>query len=181
MFISLTAIVALISVMALLVHPAAEERPDASLASDAWLEAFSLRAYRPMLRLASRDDGNYLKSARETGDFKRYRRIQRTLLREYLRSLSRDFQRLHAIAAEKSLRVKGGDGNSMALFEQHIGFIFHIWSIEARLLLRALIPHSIDLAPLLANVESLAADTRELIRPPLRFRPRALPQSNLSA
>ena len=158
--------------MALLVHPATEPPADAEvpLASDAWLDSFSLRAYKPMLRLASREDGHHLKSA----DLKRYRRMQRALLREYLRSLSRDFQRLLAIASEKNQRVQNGDGNhSMALFEQQIGFIFHVWSVEARLLLRTLVPHSIDLKPLLANVENLAEDTRERIRRPLRFRTRS--------
>jgi hypothetical protein len=175
LFISLAVLAALISVMALLVHPAAENQTGAKLptASDAWLESFSLRSYRPMLRLAAGDDERYLKAGRPPGSVKRHRRIQRTLLREYLRSLSEDFHRLHRIAAEKQLRAKRADaGLPMELFEQQIGFIFHMWSIEARLLIHALIPHRIDLQPLLANVEKLAADTREMTRPPLRFRTR---------
>jgi hypothetical protein len=174
LFISLAAIALLISVMALLVCPAAEQSDAAlPLASDAWLENFSLRGYRPMLRLASRDDWRYLKSVRDPGGLKRYRRIQRSLLHEYLRSLSRDFQRLHAIAAEKNLCAKSDDGAlPIALFEQQIGFIFHMWSIEARLLIHALIPLRIDLEPLLANVETLAVHARETTRRPLRFRTR---------
>ena len=175
MFISLAALAALISVMALLVHPAPEDEPCAKPPTDpdVWLESFSLRSYRPMMRLAAGDDGRYLKAGRPPGSMKRHRRIQRTLLREYLRSLSQDFHRLHRIAAEKQLRVKRVDaGLPMELFEQQIGFIFHMWSIEARLLIHALIPHRIDLQPLLATVEKLAADTRETIRPPLRFRTR---------
>jgi hypothetical protein len=171
LFITLAAIAVLISVMALLVCPAAEQTEAAlPLASDTWLESFSLRGYRPMLRLAACDDWHYLKSARDVGGRKRCRRIQRSLLREYLRSLSRDFQRLHAIAAEKNLRAKGDDGTlPIALFEQQIGFIFHMWSIEARLLIQALIPHRIDLEPLLDHVEVLAAHARETARRPLRF------------
>jgi hypothetical protein len=177
LFISLAALAALISVMALLVHPAAENRAEAKFptSSDAWLESFTLRGYRPMLRLAARDDEHYLKAGCAPGSIKRHRRIQRTLLREYLRSLSQDFHRLHRIAAEKHLRSKSADaGLPMELFEQQIGFIFHMWSIEARLLIHALIPHRIDLEPLLANVEKLAADTREMTRPPLRFRNRQI-------
>jgi len=173
LFISLAALAALISVVALLVYPDAENQTGAKFptASDAWLESFSLRSYRPMLRLAAGDDERYLKAARPPGSMKRHRRIQRTLLREYLRSLSQDFHRLHRIAAEKQLRAKRADaGLPMDLFEQQIGFIFQMWSIEARLLIQALIPHRIDLQPLLANVEKLAADTRETIPPPLRFR-----------
>ena len=173
MFISLAALAALISVVALLVHPAGENTAEAKLpaASDAWLETFSLRGYRPMLRLAARDDEHYLGGGRARGSLKRHRSIQRALLREYLRSLSQDFHRLHRIAAEKHLQVKSADsGLPMELFEQQIGFIFHMWNIEARLLIHAFIPHRIDLEPLLASVEKLAADTREMIRPPVRFR-----------
>ena len=177
MFISLAALAALISVMALLADPTAENRAGAKLptASDAWLESFSVRGYRPMLRLAAGDDDRYLKAGRAAGSLKRHRRIQRSLLREYLRSLSQDFHRLHKIAAEKHLLVKRADaGLPMELFEQQIGFIFQMWNIEARLLIHAFIPHRIDLEPLLSNVEKLAADTREMIRPPLRFRTRQI-------
>jgi hypothetical protein len=170
LFISLAALAALISVMAWLTQRDDNDKhaeANLSMAPDAWIESFSVRGYRPMLRLAARSGEHCLK----TGDLKRYRRIQRALLREYLRSLAQDFHRLHAIAAEKNLAAGIGDaGLPMTLFEQQIGFIFHMWSIEARLLLHALIPHRIDLAPLLANVETLATDTRALIRPPLRFR-----------
>jgi hypothetical protein len=180
LLISLTAM-AVLAVIALIALPATEnpsQRPfpaasplASPVASDAWLESFSLRSYRPMLRLASRDDGHYLKSARAGAEGKQYRRAQRALLREYLCSLARDFHQLNAIAAEKTRCAGGGEGElPMPLSEQRIAFIFLMWNIEVRLMLRALIPHSIDLQPLLANVENLAAQTREMIRQPLRYR-----------
>jgi hypothetical protein len=172
---------AVFAVIALIALPAPEDHTERSLppaspsvsrlASRAWLESFSLRAYRPMLRLASRDDGHYLKSARAGAQGKKYRRAQRALLREYLCSLARDFHRLNAIAAEKTRDAESGEGElPMPLSEQRIAFIFLMWSIEVRLMLRALIPHSINLQPLLANVEHVAAETREMVCQPLRYR-----------
>jgi hypothetical protein len=174
LFISLTAVALLVAVVVMFAPPTAAKQAEEEIPpSDAWLERFSLRAYRPMLLLASRADGHYLKSVRPGSESKRYRRMQRTLLREYMGSLSRDFHRLHAIAGEKIRRANSNEaGRSMALFEQQIGFIFLLWSFEARVMLHALIPHSIDLEPLLANVESLVAETRGIARPPLRYRMR---------
>jgi hypothetical protein len=129
--------------------------------SEAWLQSFSLDAYRPMLRLASSEDRCYLKSHRTRRMARRYRRVQRILLREYLRGLSRDFQKLHAIAAKKD--------SSLELFDGHLGFIFGLWLIEARLVLQSVVPHSIDMEPLLQSVQALAEATREMARPVLKL------------
>jgi hypothetical protein len=126
-----------------------------------WLESFSLNSYRPMVRLASGSDRSFLAKRRTLRIARRYRRTQRVLLREYLRGLSRDFHRLYSIAAVRD--------RSVELFDGHLEFIFSVWLIEARLLLQAVVPHTIDMRPLLESVGDLAAANRESARPVLRL------------
>ena len=57
----------------------------------------------------------------------------------------------------------------MAFFESQLSFIFGVLWIEARMVLEALVPHSIDLEPLLESVETLAASAREIASPALRL------------
>jgi hypothetical protein len=138
--------------------------------AEAWLDTFSVRAYQPMLRLASRSDRRYLQTVGDRAEAKRYRRAQRALLRGYLRSLSSDFQKLHSIATARARKYAGDEsGLSLALIEEQMGFIFLMWSIEARIALNTLLPGSINLQPLLANVDILASQARELILPRLRY------------
>jgi hypothetical protein len=142
-----------------------------SYGSDAsFLENFSLKTYRPMLRLASQMDRRFLDAAHSSQLGTCHRRIQRQLLREYLRDLSRDFNRLYSIATAKSVHAMNDSGNlSMALVEQQMGFIFLIWSIEARLILDVIFPYSVDLKPVIGYIENLATQTRELSRPQLSY------------
>jgi hypothetical protein len=128
--------------------------------SDAWLQSFSLGAYRPMVRLASDSDRLYLETTGSPHVVRNYRRKQRGILREYLKVLARDFQRLLDIAATSQ---------PLAFFESQLSFIFGVLWIEARLVFEALVPHTIDLEPLLESVETLAASAREIASPALRL------------
>jgi hypothetical protein len=149
-------------------QPAADKNSYASDAS--FLEAFSMKTYRPMLRLASQMDRRYLESAHSRELAACHRRVQRRLLREYLRELSHDFNRLYSIATAKSVRAMNDSDNlSTTLVEQQMGFIFLMWSIEARLLLDGIFPWSVDLKPVIGYIENLAAQTRELSRPQLSY------------
>jgi hypothetical protein len=131
-----------------------------------FLDNFSLGAYRPMLRLASQMDRKFLSSAHGEALAGCYRKIQRQLLREYLRETSKDFNRLYAIATAKSVQAVSDPGDlSMALFEQQMTFILLVWGIEARLLLDGMLPFAVDLKPLIVSLETLAQQTRELTRP----------------
>ena len=132
----------------------------------AFLDNFSLASYRPMLRLATQMDRKFLATAH--GDMLAgcYRKIQCGLLREYLRDASRDFNRLYKIATAKTLHAASDPGDlSMALFEQHMTFVLLVWGIEARLFLDKALPFAVDLKPLIAQLEGLAQQTRELARP----------------
>jgi hypothetical protein len=131
-----------------------------------FLENFSLGAYRPMVRLASQMDRKFLSTAHGEVLAGCYRKIQRNLLREYLRDASKDFNRLYAIATAKTIRTTSDPGDlSVALFEQQMTFILLIWGIEARLLLDNVMPFAVNLRPLVTQLEGLAQQTRELARP----------------
>jgi hypothetical protein len=167
-------VVALIAI--LVWRRAWRKREDNLQITQAWLENFSPNSYRPMLRLANSGDTGYLSSQRGPEAAARYRRTQRRMLREYLRGLSRDFHRLHTIAAERAVNVRipnvgNHRGNSsLALVEEKLEFIFSVWSIEVRLFLDKFSPCTINPQPLLANVDELTAKAREIARRRLEFR-----------
>jgi hypothetical protein len=168
MILSLSIIFLLTAAVGLLTYFA--PRPDAPAefyGSDAsFLENFSLSTYRPMLRLAAHMDRKFLSSAHGEVLAGCYRKIQRNLLREYLRDASKDFKRMHVIATAKTVHATSDpDELSMALFEQQMTFILLVWGIEARLLLDNLLPFAVDLKPLIVQLETLAGQTRQLVRP----------------
>ena len=142
-----------------------------SYGSDAsFLENFSLQTYRPMLRLATQMDRRYLSGAHSDSLAGCYRKIQRGLLREYLRDAAKDFNRMYAIANARAVRAASDPGDlSMALFEQQMTFIMLIWGIEARLVLDGILPFALDLKPLIDSIEDLAQQTRELARPQFAY------------
>lgn len=172
MIISLTIILLLIAAAGLLTRVAAHS--DSAVAcygsESSFLEGFALSSYKPMLRLASQLDRKFLHHVHGERLAECYRGIQRDLLREYLRDASKDFNRLYAIATAKAVHASSDPGDlSIALFEQQITFILSVWGIEARLLLDRLLPFGYDLKPLIANLESLAQQTRELARPQFSY------------
>jgi hypothetical protein len=146
-------------------------RDDDLIVVESWLESFSPDGYLPMLRLTSPSDARFLSIQRGPKAAARYRHAQRQLLREYLRSLSRDFNRLHNLATGSALRARSDRQNSsLALVEEKMEFIFSMWSVETRILLDEIAPCSINLKPLLAEVDQLTARARETARRRLEFR-----------
>ena len=119
-----------------------------------------------MLRLASQMDRKFLTSAHGATLASCYRKIQCNLLREYLRDASKDFNRMYAIANAKAALATSDPGDlSMALFEQQMTFILSMWGIETRLLLDRFMPFALDLQPMIADLEGLDRQTREIARP----------------
>jgi len=168
MIIGLSIVLLLVTAVTLLTRFAPEsERPNSFYGSDvSFLENFSLLQYRPMLRLASQMDRKFLVSAHGEPLAKCYRKIQRNLLREYLRDASQDFNRLYAIAAAKCPRADSDpDDLSLGLFEQQMSFILLVWGIEARLLMDEYLPFAFDLKPVIDQLEALVGQTRVLARP----------------
>ena len=172
MIISLSIVILLIAAVGLLARFA--PKSDSTVAcygSDAsFLDNFSLRTYRPMLRLASQLDKEFLTAAHGKTLASCYRKIQRNLLREYLQDASKDFNRMYAIATAKAVRATSDPGDlSMSLLEQQMSFVLSMWGIEARLLVDDYLPFAVDLQPLVAHLEGLASQTRALIRPQLSY------------
>lgn len=168
MIISLTVILLLIAAVGLLTRfaPLSDSAVTCYGSDSSFLENFSLTSYKPMLRLASQLDRQFLTAVHSDKLAACYRGIQRDLLREYLRDASRDFNRLYEIATAKAVRAASDPGDlSMALFEQQMTFILSVWGIEARLLVDGWLPFGCDLKPLIAHLEGLVQQTRELARP----------------
>ncbi len=147
-------------------------RQEENLAAvEAWLETFSPESYTPMLRLAERLDVGFLTQHRGPEEATRYKKLQRQILREYLRVLSRDFHRLHRLATESALRARTDpESSSLALVEEKLEFIFAMWSIELRLLLNEVAPCAVNLRPMLESVKELTERAREKSRRRLEYR-----------
>jgi hypothetical protein len=137
-----------------------------AITDSSFIEQFSIGVYRPMLRLAGQMDRNFLRATHGKVLAECYRGIQRDLLREYLREASKDFNRLYAIATAKTLKaLTDPEELSATLFEQQMSFVLAVWWIEARLLLDRFMPFAPDVTPLVAQIEALADQTRQLARP----------------
>lgn len=168
MIVSLIAISLMVAAVAALTHYAPEpEKEAASYGSDAsFVDSFAAQRFRPMLRLATQVDRHYLAVAHSRELAACYRKIQRSLLREYLRDATKDFNRLYAIAHAKCLGSRSDPENaSTVLFEQHLTFILLVWGIEARLAVDGMLPFRLDLEPLIQSLEALARQTQELAQP----------------
>ena len=168
MIIGLSAVLLLVAAVVLATR--FSSRTEATVAcygSDAsFLDHLSLRRYQPMLRLASQLDKEFLKEAHGKTLGTCYRRIQRDLLREYLRDLTADFNRLYHIATDRAVQASSDPGDlSLSLLEQQMSFMLSVWGIEARLLVDDYLPFAVDLQPLVVHLEGLANQTRAVLRP----------------
>jgi len=136
----------------------------------AFLDQFSVARYRPLLRLATRMDRAWLEQTHGKELASVYRKIQRSLLREYLKDLSRDVNRLYAILNARSAHARSDEGDiSLALTEQQTTFALLIWGIEARLFVDVLMPRPLDIKPLVSALEALTAQTQAVARPQFSY------------
>lgn len=119
-----------------------------------------------MLRLAGSDDSGFLATHRGLEEAKRYRSLQRRMLRGYLRVLSHDYHCLHSLAAKSAQKQSA----SLGLVGERMQFAFSIWSVELRLLLNEVVPCTVNLKPLLERVNELSSRVRETTRRKLGFR-----------
>ena len=103
-----------------------------------WLEEFSVSKYRPMMRLLSEDDYAFL--ADQSGFDKKIssklRSERRRIFRAYLRSLVRDFNRLHFCAKLMAAHASEDRSDVFAkLMKLRFTFSISVATVEARLLL----------------------------------------------
>jgi len=130
-----------------------------------WIAKFSIARYRPMLRLLDEADYEFLAS--QPGYSKEFienlRTERRAIFRAYLRSLVRDFHRLHLAA--RAVLVHATEDRSdlaMTLVRQRVTFTLAIMTVEYRLVLHALGLGTVDVRGLIAAVDGMRANVRNL-------------------
>lgn len=148
---------------------------DAGSSSDPnWWRCFSVERYRPLARLFSPDDYAFL--AAQPG-FRpeiacRLRAARRRIFRLYLRSIRRDFDRLHATARQFLLHARQDRPDlAMVLFKQRMMFSYAMAAIHGRLVLQTLGLGTVDVRRLVGVVEAMR-DLLQALQP--RFSPRAV-------
>jgi hypothetical protein len=129
----------------------------------AWWNSFSPERYKPVTRLLSEQDFDYISGLdgcdrRMAAKF-RSRRVK--LMRQYLREMSADFDRLQAIG---QLMVEAGTaGRELRelLFEQRLRFTLAMWSAQLQTAgFRAGISR-VDTTGLMGALNGLAAGVRQ--------------------
>jgi hypothetical protein len=130
-----------------------------------WLEDFSVEKYRPMMRLLSNDDYQFLESQAgyEPAIANQLRAERRRIFRGYLRNLVRDFHRLH-LAARMTMTYATNDRSDLAgvLLKQRFTFSVAVLTVEFRLILHTLGFGSVDVASLISSLENLRSDIGQL-------------------
>jgi len=127
-----------------------------------WVGRFSLVKYRLMERMLMEADYKFLASqpGYTPALAKRLRIERRQIFRAYLRSLARDFLRLHAVA--RWVLARGTQDRpelAVKLMRQQVNFMCVWFFIEARLALRLGV---IDVTPLVHAVEGLRSQLGEM-------------------
>lgn len=134
-----------------------------------WCNQFTVQRYRPMERLFSEDDFRFL--ATQPGYSpriaQRLRAERRRVFLHYLRCLCRDFDRLHT-AARFLLLDSPQDRPDlvMALFRQRMTFRYALLTVHGRLTLQGLGLGTVDVRGLVAAVEKMGNQFRELAAVP---------------
>lgn len=132
--------------------------PTVSECNPEWFNEFSVARYRPMLRLLDDADCRFLESQPgiTPATIRRLRAERRQIFRSYLRSLIRDFHRLH-MAARMVLVYSTDDRSDLAatLMRQRVYFMFGVLSIEARLLLHTVGIGTVDVRNLIGSLEAM--------------------------
>jgi|SRR6185295_4133190 len=132
----------------------------------AWLEDFSIAKYRPMLRLLSEDDYEFLASqAGYQGKIaSQLRAERRKVFRAYLRNLVRDFHRLHGVA--KMMAVYAAQDRpelGMALLKQRIVFSAAVTGVRVRLLLHTAGVGAVDVRNLIESLDTMRSSLDTLV------------------
>jgi len=124
----------------------------------AWWMSFSVEKYRPAERLFSADDYEFL--ARQPGFTprlaRRLRAQRRKVFRQYLRCLSRDFDRLYAVARQLLLDSSSDRPElARALVWQWVLFHLGLALVHGRLLLQWLGLGTVDVRGLVSAAEAM--------------------------
>jgi hypothetical protein len=152
------AIVAGISVAMLITLLRSVLRAGASLPHDrSWVDQFSIDKYRPMLRLLSERDFEYLALQNGfTPELARRLRSERCkIFRAYLRNLISDFNRLHSAAREMVAQAaEDRSALASALVSYQVTFLSSVFAVYCRLTLYVLGIGRVDVRKLLNTLEA---------------------------
>jgi hypothetical protein len=132
----------------------------------AWLEEFSIAKYRPMLRLLSEDDYEFLASqAGYQGKIaSQLRAERRKVFRAYLRNLVRDFHRLHHVAKMMAVySIQDRPEFATALLKQRIVFSVAVTGVRARLVLHTVGIGAVDVRNLIETLDQMRSNVNTLI------------------
>lgn len=130
-----------------------------------WLRHFSVARYRPMERLLSEEDYEFLATQRgyDPSIGKRLRSERRRIFRGYLRSLKKDFGRLEA--ALRLFVVNAAEDRpdlAKALLKQRLAFTVGVLAVECRLILHGLGIGTVDVRTLLDSLDSMRTQIGQL-------------------
>jgi hypothetical protein len=130
-----------------------------------WLGGFSVTKYRPMERLLSEEDFEFLVSQEgyEPEIGKRLRSERRRIFRGYLRSIRRDFQRLET-AARLFMVDSTVDQPELAkaLLKQRLYFNYAVLSVEVSLALHWLGIGTVDIRHLVGSLDVMRGRLGEM-------------------
>jgi hypothetical protein len=135
----------------------------------AWLAAFSPARYLPMARLLSAGDLAFLSSQPgfTPAHGRRFRAGRRAIFRKYLRSLARDFARLHRAARMLMLYApQDRPDYAAALVRQQIRFEGTMVLVRWRLVLNWIGGATVDASRLVDALEAMNAQVRALSAAP---------------
>ncbi|HEY6391758.1 MAG TPA: hypothetical protein VIX89_10800 [Bryobacteraceae bacterium] len=127
-----------------------------------------LASYAPMGRLLSEKDFEFLTAhpGYHPEIVRRLRIQHRDVLAAYLRSATRDFRQLHALA--KQMLVSSGEDQpdfAQALRREHLTFCYAVTIVRCRLLLMPFGVGAPDIGGLIRPLESLRIHLAEMVSP----------------
>lgn len=130
-----------------------------------WCSHFTIDKYRPMERLFSDGDHRFLAAqpgySPQIG--KELKAARRRIFRYYLRSLSRDFDRLHRAARFLLLHSPQDRPDLVAaLFRQRLVFRYVLLGVHCRLVLQTLGIGTVDISGLVKALEGMGNQFRQL-------------------
>jgi hypothetical protein len=138
----------------------------------AWLDEFSIDKYRPMLRLLSERDFEYLalQSGFTPDIAKRLRQERRRIFRAYLRNITRDFNRLHSAARELVAQApEDRSALASALMTYQLTFVCAMVGVHCRLVLHIIGIGNVDVRRVLNTLESFRIEIAAAQAPAANF------------
>ncbi len=128
----------------------------------AWWSAFRPERYSPVLRLLSPKDFEYIASLEgcDRGMRAEFRRNRVVLMRQYLREMAADFDRLQALGQLMVSAGTAGRDLREELFRQKVRFTAALWRIHLQTLGFQLGVSRVDASILVGSLDGLTASVR---------------------